>query len=199
MRREYKTVDDTGIGEKSVASLLSPIPYPLSIFVSVGDGNIISGSIRASRTCSPWAGWRPCRACSASRPRDRLRWQTPSWPGSRPSQARFRPNPGRQHLGGPAAGRCAGSTGGTRDRRQLPQVSDAEILEAIAELGEAGIFAEPAGATSYAGLRQGAPIRPDQSGRAGPGDQHRQRAERCAKPPCRPSAQPPSSSLPWMP
>jgi threonine synthase len=31
-------------------------------------------------------------------------------------------------------------------------VSDAEILSAIAALGKAGIFAEPAGATSYAGL-----------------------------------------------
>ncbi|MCJ7659831.1 MAG: pyridoxal-phosphate dependent enzyme, partial [Anaerolineales bacterium] len=31
-------------------------------------------------------------------------------------------------------------------------VDDAEILAAIASLGKAGIFAEPAGATSYAGL-----------------------------------------------
>jgi threonine synthase len=31
-------------------------------------------------------------------------------------------------------------------------VSDEEILAAIAALGKAGIFAEPAGATSYAGL-----------------------------------------------
>jgi threonine synthase len=31
-------------------------------------------------------------------------------------------------------------------------VSDMEILAAIAELGRVGIFAEPAGATSYAGL-----------------------------------------------
>jgi threonine synthase len=31
-------------------------------------------------------------------------------------------------------------------------VSDAQILEAIAELGQVGIFAEPAGSTAYAGL-----------------------------------------------
>jgi threonine synthase len=31
-------------------------------------------------------------------------------------------------------------------------VSDKEILKAIAELGKEGIFAEPAGATAYAGL-----------------------------------------------
>ncbi len=31
-------------------------------------------------------------------------------------------------------------------------VSDAEILNAIAELGQAGVFAEPAGAAAYAGV-----------------------------------------------
>jgi threonine synthase len=31
-------------------------------------------------------------------------------------------------------------------------VADSEILQAIAELGKVGIFAEPAGATAYAGL-----------------------------------------------
>jgi len=35
-------------------------------------------------------------------------------------------------------------------------VSDAEILEAIAELGRAGIFAEPAGAAAFAGLQKAA-------------------------------------------
>lgn len=38
-------------------------------------------------------------------------------------------------------------TGGT-----YVTVADADILKAIAELGKAGIFAEPAGATAYAGL-----------------------------------------------
>jgi len=33
-------------------------------------------------------------------------------------------------------------------------VKDADILKAISELGQVGIFAEPAGATSYAGLVQ---------------------------------------------
>ena len=44
-------------------------------------------------------------------------------------------------------------------------VSDDEILSAIAELGKAGIFAEPAGATSYAGLVKAAQsglIQPDE-------------------------------------
>jgi len=43
--------------------------------------------------------------------------------------------------------RAARDTGGT-----YITVSDEEILSAIAELGRVGIFAEPAGATSYAGL-----------------------------------------------
>jgi len=48
---------------------------------------------------------------------------------------------------GVRAVRAASQTGGS-----YILVSDAEILAAIAALGKAGIFAEPAGATSYAGL-----------------------------------------------
>ena len=44
-------------------------------------------------------------------------------------------------------------------------VSDAEILAAIAELGMAGIFAEPAGAASYAGV-----LKAVQAGLVGPDD-----------------------------
>jgi len=48
---------------------------------------------------------------------------------------------------GVRAVRAATQTGGA-----YLTVPDAEILAAIAELGKAGIFAEPAGATAYAGL-----------------------------------------------
>ena len=48
---------------------------------------------------------------------------------------------------GVRAVRAARETGGT-----YIQVSDEEILQAIAALGPLGIFAEPAGATAYAGL-----------------------------------------------
>ena len=48
---------------------------------------------------------------------------------------------------GVRAVRAARQTGGS-----YIKVSDREILNAMAELGKAGIFAEPAGATSYAGL-----------------------------------------------
>jgi threonine synthase len=48
---------------------------------------------------------------------------------------------------GVRAVRAATQTGGS-----YVVVSDAEILEAIASLGKVGVFAEPAGATAYAGL-----------------------------------------------
>ncbi len=48
---------------------------------------------------------------------------------------------------GVRAVRAVRETGGT-----YVKVSDREILRAIAELGKLGIFAEPAGATAYAGL-----------------------------------------------
>jgi len=48
---------------------------------------------------------------------------------------------------GVRAVRAAKETGGT-----YVNVSDEEILKALAELGTMGIFAEPAGATAYAGL-----------------------------------------------
>jgi threonine synthase len=48
---------------------------------------------------------------------------------------------------GVRAVRAARESGGT-----YIQVSDNEILQAIAALGQSGIFAEPAGATAYAGL-----------------------------------------------
>jgi len=48
---------------------------------------------------------------------------------------------------GVRAVRAARQTGGS-----YTTVSDREILEAIAELGKVGVFAEPAGAAAYAGL-----------------------------------------------
>jgi threonine synthase len=48
---------------------------------------------------------------------------------------------------GVRAVRAASETGGT-----YLTVSDDEILKAIADLGQMGIFAEPAGATAFAGL-----------------------------------------------
>ena len=61
---------------------------------------------------------------------------------------------------GVRAVRAVRETGG-----QYILVSDAEILAAIAELGASGIFAEPAGATAYAGL-----VKAVTQGKVAPGD-----------------------------
>jgi len=61
---------------------------------------------------------------------------------------------------GVRAVRAARQTGGA-----YVLVSDSEILAAIAELGKVGIFAEPAGATAYAGL-----VKAVQTGQIGPND-----------------------------
>lgn len=61
---------------------------------------------------------------------------------------------------GVRAVRAARQTGGA-----YVLVSDSEILAAIAELGKVGIFAEPAGATAYAGL-----VKAVQTGQIGPDD-----------------------------
>lgn len=124
----------------------------LSIFVSVGDGNIISGihkgfkdlqalgwidglprifGVQAEGSAAIanafFAGTETVTPVSAKTLADSISVDLPR--------------------DGVRAVRAAVQTGG-----QYIAVSDAEILTAIAALGKAGIFAEPAGATSYAGL-----------------------------------------------
>jgi threonine synthase len=128
------------------------IHSPLTIFVSVGDGNIISGIHK---------GFKDLQA---------LGWveQTPRMIGVQAEGSAAIAN--AFHAGtekivpvsaktiadsisvdlprdGVRAVRAARQTGGT-----YIKVSDDEILRAIAALGSQGIFAEPAGATAYAGL-----------------------------------------------
>jgi len=139
----------TGIIRLPEAS--SPIK-PLNIFVSVGDGNIISGlhkgfkdllalgwlemmprifGIQAEGSAAIanafFAGTEKITPVSASTLADSISVDLPR--------------------DGVRAVRAAKETGGS-----YITVSDGEILAAIAALGKAGIFAEPAGATSYAGL-----------------------------------------------
>ncbi|MCZ2122427.1 MAG: threonine synthase [Anaerolineales bacterium] len=128
---------------------------PLTIFVSVGDGNIISGIHK---------GFKELKA---------LGW-IDNFPriigvqaeGSAAIANAFHANtdtlqPVKAHTladsisvdfprDGVRAVRAAQATGGT-----YITVSDEEILQALAELGKAGVFAEPAGATAYAGLVKG--------------------------------------------
>jgi len=125
---------------------------PLTVFVPVGDGNIISGIHK---------GFKDLQA---------LGWieQIPRLIGVQAQGSAAIANTfhaGTEHItpvsaktvadsisvdlprDGVRAVRAARLTGGT-----YVQVSDEEILAAIAALGPLGIFAEPAGAAAYAGL-----------------------------------------------
>lgn len=128
------------------------LSYPLTIFVSVGDGNIISGLHKgfkdllalgwiekvpriigvqaegsAAITNAFHAGTEKIIPVSAKTVADSISVDLPR--------------------DGVRAVRAARETGGT-----YITVCDADILAAMAELGKVGVFAEPAGATSYAGL-----------------------------------------------
>jgi threonine synthase len=126
----------------------------LSIFVSVGDGNIISGIHKGFRDLQA-LGWLE---------------QMPRIFGVQAEGSAAIANAFHAHTevitpvsantiadsisvdlprDGVRAVRAAAQTGGS-----YIVVSDAEILSAIAALGRAGIFAEPAGATAYAGLHK---------------------------------------------
>ncbi len=125
---------------------------PLNVFVSVGDGNIISGlhkgfkdllalgwletmprifGIQAEGSAAIanafFAGTEKIIPVSANTLADSISVDLPR--------------------DGVRAVRAAKETGGS-----YITVGDSDILVAIAELGKVGIFAEPAGATSYAGL-----------------------------------------------
>jgi threonine synthase len=125
---------------------------PLSVFVSVGDGNIISGLHKGFKDLEA-LGWL-----------DQMpRIFGVQAEGSAAIANAF--NAGTENITPVSADTLADSIAvdlprdGVRAVRAAMQtggayltVSDVEILSAVADLGKAGIFAEPAGATSYAGL-----------------------------------------------
>lgn len=141
-----------GFGKKPVEATV-PLHHPrLTIFVSVGDGNIISGIHKGFKDLHAlgWlehmpriigvqaegsaaianafhAGDETIIPVSATTLADSISVDLPR--------------------DGVRAVRAARETGGT-----YITVPDAEILKAIAALGRVGVFAEPAGATAYAGL-----------------------------------------------
>ncbi|MBN1835817.1 MAG: threonine synthase [Spirochaetales bacterium] len=127
---------------------------PLSVFVSVGDGNIIAGLHKGFRDLEA-LGWlaamprlygvqaegsaavaRAFRSGSSSIEAVQARTLADSISVDRPAD-------------GLRALRAATETGGA-----YLTVSDRQILEAIATLGAAGIFAEPAAAAAFAGALQ---------------------------------------------
>lgn len=138
---------------------------PLALFVSVGDGNIISGihkgfkdlqalgwleqmprifGIQSENSAAVanayFAGTEVITPVSATTIADSISVDLPR--------------------DGVRAVRAATQTNGT-----YITVSDEEILSAIPELGKVGIFAEPAGSTAYAGL-----VKAIRTGQIGPDD-----------------------------
>jgi threonine synthase len=125
---------------------------PLTIFVSVGDGNIISGIHKGFKDLVQ-LGWMPrvprligVQAEGSAAISNAFHANTET---IEPVSAKTIADSISVDLprDGVRAVRAVKETGGT-----YVNVSDQEILNAIAELGRVGVFAEPAGAAAYAGL-----------------------------------------------
>ena len=125
---------------------------PLTIFVSVGDGNIISGIHKGFKDLLA-LGWIPnmpriigVQAEGSAAIANAFNANTET---ITPVSATTLADSISVDLprDGVRAVRAAKETGGT-----YITVTDDEIIKAIAELGKMGVFPEPAGATAYAGL-----------------------------------------------
>ena len=125
---------------------------PLTIFVSVGDGNIISGIHKGFKDLLA-LGWIPnmpriigVQAEGSAAISNAFNANTET---ITPVSATTLADSISVDLprDGVRAVRAAKETGGT-----YITVTDDEIIKSIAELGKMGVFPEPAGATAYAGL-----------------------------------------------
>lgn len=142
------------IWDQLALSDTTAVGRPLTVFVSVGDGNIITGIHKGFRDLEElgWLGQMPrligVQAEGSAAVANAFR---SGGEVIQPVQARTIADSISVDLprDGVRAVRAARQTGGT-----YLTVSDADILTAIAELGRDGIFAEPAGATALAGLHQ---------------------------------------------
>lgn len=131
---------------------------PLNIFVSVGDGNIISGIHKGFKDLAMlgWLDQMPriygvqaegSAAIARAFKTDKEEIVPVSANTIADSISVDLPRDGVRAI------RAARETGGS-----YILVKDQEILEAISQLGKVGIFAEPAGATAYAGLKNAVKI-----------------------------------------
>lgn len=128
---------------------------PLTIFVSVGDGNIISGIHKGFKELLQlgWIARIPriigVQATGSAAVANAFHGNTET---IKPVSSKTIADSISVDLprDGVRAVRAARETDGT-----YVNVSDDEILKAIAELGTVGVFAEPAGAAAYAGLLKG--------------------------------------------
>ena len=125
---------------------------PLTVFVSVGDGNIISGIHKGFKDLLALGWMEKMPRIIGVQAEGSAAIANAFHAGTEkiiPVSAKTIADSISVNLprDGVRAVRAARETGGT-----YIQVSDDEILQAIAALGPLGIFAEPAGATAYAGL-----------------------------------------------
>jgi threonine synthase len=142
------------IWESMYRNVISFIPETkvLSIFVSVGDGNIISGLHKGFKDLEAM-GWLPAMPrIYGVQAEGSAAIANAFHEGSEqisPVTARTLADSISVDLprDGVRAVRAAQETGGS-----YITVNDTEIIEAIGKLGVIGVFAEPAGATAYAGL-----------------------------------------------
>ena len=125
---------------------------PLTVFIPVGDGNIISGMHKGFKDLME-LGWLPrvprligvqARGSAAIANAFQANTEEIKPVSSRTIADSISVDLPRD---GVRAVRAARETGGT-----YITVSDEEILKAVSTLGQLGIFAEPAGATAYAGV-----------------------------------------------
>jgi threonine synthase len=143
-------------GKKTAAfeiwEMLAPLQRPIEVFVSVGDGNIISGLHKGFKDLAALNWIEQMPRIFGVQAEGSAAIANAFHAGSeeiRPVSARTIADSISVDLprDGVRAVRAARDTGGS-----YLTVSDDEILAAIGILGKAGIFAEPAGATSLAGL-----------------------------------------------
>jgi threonine synthase len=139
---------------ETVIAASNAMNKPLSVFVSVGDGNIISGIHKGFKDLMAlgWLEYMPRLYGIQSEGSAAV--ANAFFDGSEeiiPVQATTMADSISVDLprDGVRAVRAAVETGGA-----YITVPDAEIIKAIAKIGVAGIFAEPAGATAYAGLEK---------------------------------------------
>jgi len=127
-------------------------PEPLNIFVSVGDGNIISGIHKGFKDLLALGWLEQMPRLYGVQAQGSAAIANAFFAGDEriiPVSANTLADSISVDLprDGVRAVRAARQTGG-----QYILVSDQEILDAIPVLGASGVFAEPAGATAYAGL-----------------------------------------------
>ena len=130
------------------------IKKPLNIFVSVGDGNIISGLHKGFKDL--WnLGWLEFMPRLFGVQSEKSAAVANAFNANSETIVPVHADTIADSISvdlprdGVRAVRAAKETGGS-----YILVTDDQIIAAIAELGKAGIFAEPAGSTAYAGLRK---------------------------------------------